>query len=131
MAFSVSLTASTTASSAASGSAIKLVNLALNLPGVARRRAADDLDDLGETGAVADGQRVLAPDPIESLLGHPEGDNNVHVVAVVFLRRVFQCADDFVARRSSRNSGSSTFRMLGTLVQCTPSDPRSSSSATA
>ena len=67
--------------------------------GLARRvagGAADDLHDLGETGAIADGQRVLAPDPVEALLRHAERDNDVHMVAVVLLRRVLQRGGDAI-----------------------------------
>ena len=38
--------------------------------GLARRvagGAADDLDDLGQAGAIADGERVFAPNPVEAL----------------------------------------------------------------
>ena len=53
--------------------------------------AAYDLHDFGQTAAVANGQRVFAPNPIEPLFGHAQRDDDVHVVAVVFLRGVFEC----------------------------------------
>ena len=59
--------------------------------------AADDLHHLGQRGAVADGERVLAPDPVEALLGHAEGDDDVDVVAVVGVRRVLEGAENAVA----------------------------------
>jgi hypothetical protein len=40
--------------------------------------------------AIADRQRVLAPNPVEAFLRHAERDDDVHIVAVVLLRRVFQ-----------------------------------------
>ena len=70
--------------------------------GLARRvagGAADDLHDLGQARAIADGQRVLAPDPVEAFLRHAEGDDDVHMVAVVLLRRVFQRGGHPVALR--------------------------------
>ena len=48
------------------------------------------MDDFGQAAAVADGQGVLAPDPIEAFLGHAECNDHVHVVAVVLVRGVFQ-----------------------------------------
>jgi hypothetical protein len=54
------------------------------------RGAADDLHHLRQAAAVADGQGVLAPDPVETLLGHAQRDDDVHVVAVILVRRVFQ-----------------------------------------
>ena len=68
--------------------------------GLARRvagGAADDLHDFGEAGAITDGQGVLAPDPVEALLGHAEGDDYIDVVAVVLLRRVAEGGLDLVA----------------------------------
>ena len=67
--------------------------------GLARRvagRAADDLHDLGQARSIADRQRVLAPNPVEALLRHAERDDDVHVVAVVLLRRVLQRGGDAV-----------------------------------
>src|SRR3546814_18735046 len=60
--------------------------------GLARRvagNATDDLDDLGQAGAIADGQRMFAPNPVEALLRHAQGNDEFHIVAVVLLRRVF------------------------------------------
>jgi len=37
-------------------------------------------------GAIADRQRMFAPDPVKAFLGHAERDDDVHVVAVEFLR---------------------------------------------
>ena len=54
--------------------------------GLARRiarGAADDLHYLGQAGAVTDGQGVLAPDPVEALFRHPQGDDDVHEIPVV------------------------------------------------
>src|SRR5581483_1136234 len=62
-------------------------------PCLARRvagGAANDLDDFGEARTVANGQRVFAPNPIEAFLCHAERNDDVHIVAVVLLRRVFQ-----------------------------------------
>ena len=56
--------------------------------------AANDLHDLGQAAAVANGQRVFAPDPVKALLGHAQGNDDVHMVAVVLLRRVFQRRQD-------------------------------------
>ena len=64
------------------------------------RRAADDLDDLCQRGSIADGQRVLAPDPVEALLRHAKGDDDVHVVAVVGMGRVLERPDDAVSEGS-------------------------------
>ena len=58
------------------------------LAGSVAGRAADDLHDLGEAGAVADRQRVIAPDPVETLLGHAESDDDVDMVAVVHPVRI-------------------------------------------
>ena len=52
--------------------------------------AADDLHDLGQARPIADRQRMLAPNPVEAFLRHAQGDDDVHVVAVVLLRRVPQ-----------------------------------------
>src|SRR5262249_2616797 len=52
--------------------------------------AADNLHDLGQARSITDGQRVLAPDPVEAFLRHTEGDDDVHMVANVLLRRVLQ-----------------------------------------
>ena len=52
--------------------------------------AADNLHDFSQAGAVTDGQRVFAPNPVKAFLGHSEGDDDVHMVAVVLLGRVFQ-----------------------------------------
>src|SRR3546814_12464102 len=65
--------------------------------GLARRvagSATDDLDDLGQAGAIADGQRMFAPNPVEALLRHAQGNDDVHIVAVVLLRRVFERSED-------------------------------------
>lgn len=85
MALSVSLTASVTVSSVASGSAMRLVNLARVFPGASRVARPMILHDLGEAGAVADGQRVFAPDPIKALLRHTERNDDIHMVAIVLL----------------------------------------------
>src|SRR5262249_55643488 len=53
-------------------------------------RAADDLHDLSETRSVANRQGMLTPNPVEAFLGHAEGDDDVYMVAVVLLRRIFQ-----------------------------------------
>ena len=74
--------ASTTAASVASGSAIRLVKRAL----LARRiagGAADDLNDLRQAAAISNGQRMLAPNPVEPFLGHPQSDNDINVITVV------------------------------------------------
>ncbi len=97
MALSVSLTASVTASCGG----VRLGDqVGEARAGLARRvagRAADDLHDLGEARPVADRQRVLAPNPVEAFLRHAEGDDDVHMVAVVLLRRVFQRGGNAVA----------------------------------
>ena len=66
-------------------------------------RPTDDLDDLGQAGPVADGQRMFAPQPVEALLGHAKGDNDIDMVAVVFLRRVLQRGGDPVPFSSVRH----------------------------
>ena len=97
MAFRVSLTASVTASSEASGSAIRLVKRARSLARRVAGGAADDLHDLGKARPIADRQRVLAPDPVEALLRHAESDDDVHMVAVVLLCGVLQRGGNPVA----------------------------------
>jgi hypothetical protein len=82
MAFKVSLMASVTASSSASGSAIRLVNLAWVLSGASRSGPPNDLHDLCQAGAVAHSKRVFTPDPVETFLRHTKCYNNVHIVAV-------------------------------------------------
>ena len=52
--------------------------------------AANNLNDLGKTAAIADRERVFAPNPVEALLCHAERNDDVHMIAVVALRRVFQ-----------------------------------------
>src|SRR5690625_913631 len=52
--------------------------------------AADDLHHFGEAAAVPDGEGMLAPDPVETFLGHTQGDDDVHEIPVVLLRRVFK-----------------------------------------
>ena len=98
MAFNVSLTASVTASSAASGSAIRLVK---RRAGFTRRvrldGATNDLHNLRQARSIADRQRVLAPDPIETFLRHAQGNDDVHVIAVVLLPGVLQRRRDAVA----------------------------------
>ena len=61
--------------------------------GLARRIAgcsADDLHDFGKAGAVAHCQRMFAPDPVKAFLRHAQRDDDVDVVTIVFLRRIFQ-----------------------------------------
>ena len=97
MALSVSFTASVTASF---GGVRFGDQVGEARAGLARRiagGAADDLHDLGQAGAVADGQRVFAPDPVEAFLRHAQRDDDVHMVAVVLLRRVFQRGGHAVA----------------------------------
>ena len=60
-------------------------------------RATDDLHDLREAGAIADRQRVLAPNPVKALLGHPQRDDDVHMVAIVLLRGIAQRGGDALA----------------------------------
>ena len=67
------------------------------LAGCVAGGAADDLDDLGEARSIADSQRVLAPNPVKAFLGHAERDDDVDIVAIVALRRVFQRANHLVA----------------------------------
>lgn len=40
---------------------------------------------------------MLAPDPVKTFLRHAKGDDDVHMVAVVLLRRVFQRGRNTVA----------------------------------
>ena len=61
--------------------------------------AADDLHDLGQAAAVANRQRVFAPDPVKALFGHAQRNDDVHMAAVVLLGRVFQCAQNARAPR--------------------------------
>ena len=67
MAFSVSFTASVTASSAGVGFRDQVGEARAGLARRVAGGAADDLDDLGQAGSVADRQRVFAPDPVEAL----------------------------------------------------------------
>ena len=97
MAFSVSLTASVTifVGGVRLGDQVGEARA-----GLARRvagRAADDLHDLGQARPIADRQRVFAPNPVEAFLRHAERDDDVHIVAVVLLRRVFQRGGNAVA----------------------------------
>ena len=61
--------------------------------------AADDLDDLREAGTVADRQRMLAPDPVEALLRHAERDDDVHMIPIILLGRIFQRGGNLFALR--------------------------------
>jgi hypothetical protein len=54
------------------------------------RSAADDLDDLGQAAAVADGQCMLAPDPVKPFLCHAECYDDVDMIAVSTVRRVLK-----------------------------------------
>ena len=67
------------------------------------RGAADDLHDFREARSIADRQRVFAPNPVEAFFRHAQGDDDVDVVAVVLLRRIFSAAETF-----SRLAGSSS-----------------------
>ena len=85
-------------------------------------RAADDLHDLGQAGAIADRQCVLAPDPVEAFLRHPERDDDVHIVAVVLLRRVLERGGNAVALRGSSSTRSAirSIRPSGRLTSWKP-----------
>ena len=67
-------------------------HLALGIAG----GTADDLHDLRQAGAITHRQGVFAPDPIEPLFRHPEGDDDVDMIAVVLLRGVFQRGGNLV-----------------------------------
>ena len=56
--------------------------LRVGLAGGVAGGPTDDLDDLGEGGAVSDRERVLAPGPVEAFLGHAERDDDVDLVAI-------------------------------------------------
>ncbi len=62
-----------------------------------KRGATDDLDDFCQAGAVADRQGMFAPDPFEAFLCHAEGNNDIDVIAVVFVGGVFESGGDFIA----------------------------------
>jgi hypothetical protein len=49
---------------------------------------ADALHDLRKARPIPNRQRVLAPNPVEALLSHPERDDDVYMIAIVLLRRV-------------------------------------------
>ena len=105
MALSVSFTASVTACSEASGSAIRFVKWARVLPGASRVARPMIWTISVKAGAVADGQRALAPDPVKSLLRHAERDDDVDMVAVVLL---IAGSRNAAATRSRRAGSSST-----------------------
>jgi len=58
---------------------------------------SDDLYDLGQAGAIADCESMFAPDPVEALFGHAQRDDDIDMIAVVLLSRVFQGSRDFIA----------------------------------
>jgi len=68
MAFSVSFTASDTAPSAASGSAMRFRELSGGLALGITGDTSDDLYYLGQAGAVANSEGVLTPNPVRNLL---------------------------------------------------------------
>ena len=76
---------------------MRFVNRALRLAWRIASRAADDLHDLGQARTVADRQRVLAPNPVESFLRHAQGDDDVDVIAIVLLRRILRARRDSFA----------------------------------
>ncbi|GCD64299.1 hypothetical protein NBRC3278_3392 [Acetobacter pasteurianus NBRC 3278] len=57
----------------------------------------NDLNDLRQARTVSDRQRLLTPDPVKPFLGHPQRNNDVHMIAVVLLRRILQGSDNLVA----------------------------------
>ena len=59
--------------------------------------ATNDLNDLRQAGAVSDRQCLLTPDPVKPFLGHPQRNDDVHMIAVVLLRRILQGSDNLVA----------------------------------
>src|ERR1019366_5493660 len=59
--------------------------------------APDDLHDFGQARPIADRQRVLAPDPVETLFRHAKRDDDVHVIPVILLRWVLQRGGNAVA----------------------------------
>ncbi len=82
-----------------------------SLAGRVARGAADDLHDFGQAGAVADGQRVLAPDPVEAFLRHAQRDDDVHVIRLFFCAGSLRAADTrsrLVASSSTRSAMRST-----------------------
>ena len=59
--------------------------------------ASDDLHNFGQARPIADSQSVFAPNPVETFLRHAKRNDDVHIIAVVFLRRVFQRGGNAVA----------------------------------
>ncbi|GCD60509.1 hypothetical protein NBRC3278_3407 [Acetobacter pasteurianus NBRC 3278] len=57
----------------------------------------NDLNDFGQAGTVSDRQRLLTPDPVKPFLGHTQRNDDVHMVSVVFLRRILQSRHNLVA----------------------------------
>src|SRR3546814_11648544 len=51
--------------------------------------STNDLHNLSQAGTIADREGVFAPNPVEAFLRHTKRDDDVHMVAVVLLRRVF------------------------------------------
>src|SRR5699024_4697534 len=54
---------------------------------------ADDLDDLGQRGPVANGQRMFSVRPIEPFLRHTEGEDDVCRITVLrrYGREIVEC----------------------------------------
>ena len=54
------------------------------------------MEDFCQARAVADRQGMFAPNPIEAFFSHAEGDDDIDVVAIIFLGGVFEGGGDFV-----------------------------------
>ena len=63
-----------------------------SLAGRIPRGATNDLHDFGQAGAIAHCQCMFTPNPVKSFLGHAQGNDDVHMVTVVLLCRIFQRA---------------------------------------
>ena len=59
--------------------------------------AANDLDDLGQAGTIADRQGVFAPYPVEAFLGHAQRDDDVDKITVLACLGRFQRCHHAVA----------------------------------
>ena len=64
--------------------------LSVRFPGAVARGASDDLNDFGKRRAVADGQNMLAPRPVEAFLRHAERNNDVHLRGIFDVSEIFE-----------------------------------------
>ncbi len=83
-------------------------------------RSTNDLHDFSQATAVTDGQGMFAPNPIETLFGHPQGDNDVNMISIlatywITKRRCNLLAFDRFIVHEIRNSQSSSCRRFHKL----------------